>query len=176
MCLIIHESDTPRRCVDTSIIPTSHVPTRAARPAFAHIAAGVATGFGWLMCTLAAGAVAAFAALVLGVRPIWPLLLLALPLTLALKFCGCLIDHWAAPLAAAAVLLAGFYAACLVAIARVAAATGFPFGLAFRTGGIALTLQVAKLGLNALSILVYAGAAVLAAALATRLASPRHRA
>lgn len=125
------------------------------------------SAFGWLMCTLAAGAVAAFAALVIGVHPSWLVLLLAVPLTVVLKFCGCLYTRWAGAVAVAAVLLAGFYAACLVAIARVAAATGFPFGEAFRTGGVGLTLQVAKLGLSAASILVYAAAAVLAAMLAT---------
>ncbi|TAN09050.1 MAG: hypothetical protein EPN38_00715 [Rhodanobacteraceae bacterium] len=161
--------------MNISIIPASHAPARKSRATLAKVAAGAGTGFGWLMCTLATGAVAAFAALVLGVRPSWLLLLLALPLTVALKFCGCLYGRWSAPVAAASVLLAGFYAACLVAIARIAAATGFPFGLAFRTGGIALTLQVAKLGLNALSVLVYAGAAALAAALAARLASSGDR-
>jgi vitamin B12 transport system permease protein len=128
---------------------------------------GASTGFGWLMCTLATGAVAAFAALVMGVRPSWTVLLLTIPLTLVLKFCGCLYQRWAGSVAALAVLLAGAYAACLVAIARVAAATGYPFGEAFRTGGIGLTLQVAKLGLSAASVLLYAGAAVLAAIIAT---------
>lgn len=125
------------------------------------------SAFGWLMCTLAAGAVAAFAALVIGIRPCWLILLLAIPLTAVLKLCGCLYPRWAGPVAAGAMLLAGFYAGCLVAIARIAAATGFPFGEAFRTGGVGLTLQVAKLGLDALSVLVYAAAAVLAAILAT---------
>lgn len=125
------------------------------------------------MCTLAAGAVAAFAALVFGIRPSWVILLLAAPLTVALKLCGSLVAHWAAPVAIAAVLLAGFYAACLFAIVRIAAATGFPFGLAFRTGGIGLTVQVARLGLNAMSVLVYAAAAVVAAALANWLARRR---
>lgn len=136
---------------------------------------GVTSAFGWLMCTLAAGALAAFAALVIGMRPSWLILVLALPLAWVLKVCGCLVARWAAPIAATAVLLAGFYATCLVAVARIAAATGFPFGLAFRTGGIGLTLQVAELGLDALSILVYAAAAVAAAVLATWLASSGDR-
>ncbi len=119
------------------------------------------------MCTLATGAVAAFAALVADIRPCWLILLLAAPLTLVLNFCGCLYARWAGVIAAVAILLAGFYAACLVALARVAAATGFPFGQAFRTGGPGLVLQIAKLGLSAVSVLVYAGAAVLAAMLAT---------
>lgn len=125
------------------------------------------SAFGWLMCTLAAGAVAAFAALVIGIRPCWVILLLALPLTLVLKLCGCLYARWAAVVAALAILLAGFYAVCLASVARIAAATGFPFGEAFRTGGVGLTLQVAMLGLDALSVLVYAAAAVMAAAFGT---------
>jgi len=133
------------------------------------------SAFGWLMCTLAAGAVAAFAAIVFGIRPCWPILVLALPLTLVLKLCGCMVARWGAAIAAVAVLLAGFYATCLVAVARIAAATGFPFGQAFRAGGVGLTLQVAELGLNAIAVLVYAGAAVLAAALAAWLASLRDR-
>jgi hypothetical protein len=146
------------------------MPARPVVKVLARILAGFTSAFGWLMCTLATGATAAFVAIVIGVRPCWIILLLALPLTLVLKFCGCIIERWAAVVAALAVLLAGFYAAALVAIARTAAAIGFPFGQAFRTGGIGLILQVAELGLNALSILVYAGAAIIAALLATRLA------
>jgi hypothetical protein len=138
----------------------------------ARVIGGLTSAFGWLMCTLATGALAAFAALVIGIRPSWLILVLALPLAWVLNVCGCLVARWAAPIAAAAVLLAGFYATCLVAIARIAAVTGFPFGMAFRTGGIGLTLQVAELGLGALSILVYAAAAVAAAILATRLVRP----
>jgi hypothetical protein len=136
---------------------------------------GAATSiFGWLMCTLAAGAVAAFAALVLDSRPCWLILALALPLAWVLQKCGCLYARAPGSAAAFAVLLAGFYAICLVAISHIAAATGFPFGEAFRTGGIGLTLQVAELGLDALSILVHATAAVAAAVFATRLARPRY--
>jgi vitamin B12 transport system permease protein len=125
------------------------------------------------MCTLATGAVAAFAALVIGLRPSWLVLLLAVPLTIVLKFCGCLHARWAGIVAALGVLLAGGYAACLVAVAQVSAATGYPFGQAFRTGGVGLMLQVAKLGLSAASVLLYAGAAVLAAIIATWLVKPR---
>lgn len=138
----------------------------------ARVFGGLTSVFGWLMCTLATGAVAAFAALVIGIRPSWGILVLALPLAWVLKMCGCLLARWGAAIAALAVLLAGFYAACLVAIARIASVTGFPFGQAFRTGGIGLTLQVAQLDLDALSILVYAAAAVAAAILATWLARP----
>ncbi|MGH8191034.1 MAG: hypothetical protein ACREP2_06275 [Rhodanobacteraceae bacterium] len=136
------------------------------------VAGGVFSAFGWLMCTLAAGAVAAFVSLVVGIRPCWLVLAIALPLTLVLKVCGCLVTRWGGAVAVLAVLLAGFYATCLVAIARIAAATGFPFGQAFTTGGIGLTLQVAELGLDAVAILVYAAAAVAAAILATWLARP----
>ncbi len=121
------------------------------------------------MCTLAAGAIAAFAGLLVGTRPAWPLLVLALPLVFVLKLCGCLDHRLAAPIAALAVLLAGFYAECLTAVARIAAVLGFPFGLAFRTGGPGLTLQVAELSLNVVAVLIYAAAAVLAAIAATRL-------
>lgn len=121
------------------------------------------------MCTLAAGAVAAFIALMGGVRPCWPLLILAIPLAFALKLCGSLGHRWAAPIAAVALLLAGFYAECLAAVARIAAVLGFPFGLAFRTGGLGLTLQVAELSLNVTTVLTYAAAAVLAAIVAARL-------
>lgn len=145
---------------------------RKRAPIVALVAGGLTSAFGWLMCTLAVGAVAAFAALVLGIRPSWLILVLALPLTLALNLCGCLVPRWAGPIAAFAVLLAGFYAVCLVAIARIAAATGFPFGQAFRTGGFGLTLQVAVLGLDAIAILVYAAAAVAAGLLATWLTRP----
>jgi len=129
--------------------------------------------FGWLMCTLAAGAVAAFAAIVLGVRPGLPILVLTLPLTLMLKACGCLSTRGSAAIAVIAVLLAGFYATCLVAVARIAATTGYAFGEAFRTGGVGLMLQVAELGLDALTVLVHAGAAVIAAAFAAWLARSR---
>jgi hypothetical protein len=125
------------------------------------------------MCTLAAGAVAAFAAIVLGVRPGLPILVLALPLTLMLKACGCLSTRGSAAIAVTAVLLAGFYATCLVAVARIAATTGYAFGEAFRTGGVGLMLKVAELGLDAIKVLVHAGAAVIAAAFAAWLARSR---
>lgn len=144
---------------------------RQPRAIVAGVIGALTAGFVWLTCTLAAGAISAFAALVMGIRPCWMILVLALPLTLVLKICGCLQARWAAVVAALAILLAGFYAACLVSVARIAAATGFPFGEAFRTGGIGLTLQVTLLGLDALAVLVYAAAAVVAAAFGTWLAS-----
>lgn len=153
-------------CVDD---PAHPLPATSAHNPSAWLgrAVGVLTSaFGWLMCTLATGAVSAFAAIVIGIPPSWWVLVLAAPLTVVLKFCGCLYARWAGPVAAFAVLVAGFYAACLVALARIAAVTGFPFGLAFHTGGFGLVLQVEKLGLSAPSILVYAGAAVLAFMLA----------
>ncbi len=148
---------------------------QAPNTAIARVFGCLTSAFGWLMCTLAAGAVSAFAAIVLGIRPGWPILVLALPLTLVLKLCGCMAARWAPHIAAVAVLLAGTYATCLVAVARIAAATGFPFGEAFRAGGIGLTLQVAELGLDAVSVLVHAGAATIGAAFAAWLASSGDR-
>ncbi|HEU0277852.1 MAG TPA: hypothetical protein VFQ95_08530 [Rhodanobacteraceae bacterium] len=152
--------------------PAAPAPAGASRRPSRNVSviAIVTAAFGWLMCTLAAGAIAAFVGLMGSVRPCWPLLVLALPLAYVLKLCGCLGNRWAAPIAAAAVLLAGFYAECLAAVARIAAVLGFPFGLAFRTGGVGLTLQVAELSLNVIAVLAYAGAAVLAAIAATRAA------
>lgn len=147
----------------------------ASTSTLARAVGGLLSVFGWLMCTLATGAVAAFVAIVIEVRPCWIILVLAIPLILVLRLCGCLPTRGAATAATIAVLLAGAYATCLVAVARIAAVTGFPFGLALRTGGIGLTLQVAELGLDALAVLVYAGAAVAAAALAARLTRPRTR-
>lgn len=155
---------------DSARTPPAGASARTASTTLARLLGGLMSAFGWLMCTLAAGAIAAFAAIVIGIRPCWPILALALPLTLVLKLCGCTHARWAAPIAIGAILLAGFYAACLVAIARIAAITGFPFGQAFRAGGIGLTLQVAELGLNAIAVLVYAGAAVMAAVFAAWLA------
>lgn len=161
--------------MDDSATRPANESTRGAHSAIARVAGCLTSAFGWLMCTLATGAVSAFAAIVLGIRPCWPILVLALPLTLVLKLCGCMFARWAPQIAAVAVLLAGAYAACLVAVARIAAATGFAFGEAFSAGGIGLTLQVAELGLDAVSVLVYAGAAIIGAAFAAWLASSGDR-
>ena len=123
------------------------------------------------MCTLAAGAVASFASLLLGVRPYWLILIFALPLTWLLHACGCLYRPRASVIAALAVLVAALYAINLDAVARIAAVTGRPFGDAFRTGGIGLTWQVAELGLNPIAIAIIVVAAALAALLARALAS-----
>jgi hypothetical protein len=155
--------------VADSVIQPSSDAAPVTRAGFADVLTGLTAAFGWLMCTLAAGAVAAFASMVLAVRPCWLILLLALPLTWVLKLCGCLYARLAGPVAALAVLVAAFYAVCLVAIARIAAVTGYSFGAAFHTGGIGLTLQVAELGLDAKAVLVYAAAAIVAALLAARL-------
>lgn len=160
---------------DSAIHQPAAASTGAARSNAARAFAALTSAFGWLMCTLATGAVAAFAALVFGMRPCWAILVLALPLTLVLRMCGCLHVRWPAAVAALAIVLAGSYAVCLVAVARIAAATGFPFGQAFRIGGIGLTLQVGMLGLDALEVLVYAAAAVAAAAFAAWLARTRRR-
>jgi hypothetical protein len=161
----------PLRLDDSVSMPPATASVHTAGTLMGRVLGCLTSAFGWLMCTLAAGAVAAFAAIVFDVRPCWPVLVLALPLTLVLKACGCMSTRGSAAIAAIAVLLAGCYAICLVAVARIAAATGLPFGAAFRTGGIGLTLQVAELGLDALAVLVYAGAAVIAAAFAAWLAS-----
>lgn len=158
--------------MDDSANPLPSASTHTTSAWLARALGVLTSAFGWLMCTLATGAVSAFAAIVIGIPPSWLVLVLAIPLTVVLKFCGCLYARWAGPVAALAVLLAGFYAACLVALARIAAVTGFPFGLAFRTGGMGLVAQVAKLGLSAPSLLIYAGAAALAWMLATRLVRP----
>lgn len=162
-----------RNRVDDIATTQPGAPTRPARALPVRVLGAVTTAFGWLMCTLATGAVAAFATMVSGLRPFLPILLLAAPLAVVLKLCGCLGRRWPGPFAALAVLLAAAYAECLVAVARIASTTGFPFGLAFRTGGLGLTLQVAELGLSALSIVVYACAAILAAAVATWMARAR---
>lgn len=128
------------------------------------------------MCTLAAGAVAAFASLVLGMRPYWLILILALPLTWLLHACGCLYRPRAGAIAALAVLVAALYAINLDAVARIAAVTGRPFGDAFRTGGIALMWQVAELGLHSTAVAVIVTAAALAALLARWLAHRRRAA
>lgn len=161
---------------DSASTSPTHASADSADSTMARVFGCLTSAFGWLMCTLAAGAVAAFAAIVFDIRPCWPILVLALPLTLVLRLCGCMAARWSAAIAAVAVLLAGFYATCLVAVARIAAATGFPFGQAFRAGGIGLTLQVAELGLDAVAVLVYAGAAVIAAVFAAWLARPAARA
>lgn len=156
--------------MDPSIETAPAAAARAARSTRAGVAAGVSAVIAWLVCTLAAGALAAFGALVAGIRPSWLMLVLAIPLTVVLRYCGCLRAPWAAAVAALAVLVAGFYAANLTAVARIAGTLGFTFGQAFRTGGVGLTLQVAELGLDALAIAVYAVAAVLAALVTLRLA------
>ncbi len=129
----------------------------------------LASCFAWLMCTLATGAVAALVALWFEVQACWPLLALTAPLVWVLGLCGSLHRRHAAWSAAAAVLLAAVYASCLTALARVAAATGYTFGDALRTGGLALVWQVARLGLDVMSVLGFAAATVLGAALAVRL-------
>lgn len=149
------------------------IATATARSPAAALTGVIVASFGWLMCTLAAGAVSAFASMLLGVRPYWLVLLLAAPLAWVLGRCGCLWRRQPGAPAALAVALAAFYATSLVAVARIAAATGYTFGAAFRTGGIALTLQVARLGLDAYAVLAYAAAAVIAALTASRIGRPR---
>ncbi|MGN6312968.1 MAG: hypothetical protein ACTHMO_04305 [Rhodanobacteraceae bacterium] len=129
--------------------------------------------FAILMCALALGAVVALLALFTGIRPCWWMLPGAMVLTWILRATGSLGGGSLAPaLAAFAVLLAGAYAECLAAIARVAAITGASFSEAWHLGGAALTWQIAELGLSPLSVLVYAAAAIIAGALAMRPARP----
>lgn|SRR5690348_1998863 len=128
--------------------------------------------FALLMCALALGAVVALLALFTGIRPCWWMLPGAIVLTWILRVTGSLGGSLAPVLAAFAVLLAGAYAECLTAIARVAAITGASFSEAWHLGGAALTWQIAELGLSPLSVLVYAAAAIIAGSLATRPARP----
>lgn len=128
--------------------------------------------FAVLMCALALGAVVALLALFTGIRPCWWMLPGAVVLTWILRGTGSLRGKLAPGIAAFAVLLAGAYAECLTAIARVAAITGASFSEAWHLGGAALTWQVAELGLSPLSVLVYAAAAIIAGWMATRNARP----
>ena len=138
--------------------------TSHARPSLApRLARALLSAFAILMCALALGAVVALLALFTGVRPCWWMLPGAIVLTWILRATGSLGGPLAAGLAAFAVLLAGAYAECLTAIARVAAITGASFSEAWRLGGTALTWQVAELGLSPMSVLVYAAAAIIAA-------------
>ncbi|HEX7130138.1 MAG TPA: hypothetical protein VF217_08760 [Rhodanobacteraceae bacterium] len=149
-------------------------PTEPARTSLAARLARVSlSAFAILMCALALGAVVALLALSTGIRPCWWMLPGAVVLTLLLRATGSL-NGWPAPgLAASAVLLAGAYAECLDAIARVAAITGANFSEAWRLGGAALAWQVAELGLSPISVLVYAAAAIIAGWVATRGARPQ---
>lgn len=124
---------------------------------------GVLSVLAVLMCALALGAVVALIALFTGVRPCWPMLPGAPLLVWVLRGTGSLRGRFAPAAAVIAVLLAGFYAECLTAIARIAAITGASFAETLRLGGSALTLQVAELGLSPLSILVYAAIALFCA-------------
>lgn len=140
------------------------VRTSHARPPLApRIARALLSAFAILMCALALGAVVALLALFIGVRPCWWMLPGAIVLTWILRATGSLGGRLAPGLAALSVLLAGAYAECLTAIARVAAITGASFSEAWHLGGTALTWQVAELGLSPMSVLVYAAAAIIAA-------------
>jgi hypothetical protein len=124
--------------------------------------------FAIAVCALALGAVAGLAALFGGVRTCWPMLIGAPVLTWILRASGSLRVPLAPLFAAAAVLLAGAYAECLDAIARISAVTGASFAEAWHLGGAAFALQVAELGLSPLSVIVYAVAAIVAASMASR--------
>lgn len=138
--------------------PTDH--TRVSL--MARLARALLSAFALLMCALALGAVVALLALFFGIGPCWWMLPGAVVLSWILRATGSLGGRLAPGIAAFAVLLAGAYAECLTSIARVAAITGASFSEAWHLGGAALTWQVAELGLSPLSVLVYAGAAVVA--------------
>ncbi|HJU25549.1 MAG TPA: hypothetical protein VJ722_02620 [Rhodanobacteraceae bacterium] len=122
--------------------------------------------FAIVVCALALGAVTGLIALFSGLRACWPMLLGAPLLTWILRGTGSLRLPLAPLFAAAAVLLAGAYAECLDAIARISAVTGASFSEAWHLGGAAFMLQVAELALSPLSVLIYAAEAILAAWLA----------
>ena len=150
--------------------------SRSSPPVRASLASSIArallSAFAVLMCALALGAVIALLALFSGIRPCWWMLPGAFVLTWILRATGSLSGRLAPAIAVFAVLLAGAYAECLTAIARVAAITGASFSEAWHLGGAALAWQVAELGLSPLSVLVYAAAAVIAAGMAARRAGP----
>ncbi|HEX6614258.1 MAG TPA: hypothetical protein VF022_10375 [Rhodanobacteraceae bacterium] len=146
--------------------------SRATEPVRTPLAARLArvslSAFAILMCALALGAVVALLALSTGIRPYCWMLPGAIVLTWLLRATGSLHGRPAPALAASAVLLAGAYAECLIAIARVAAITGANFSEAWRLGGAALAWQVAELGLSPVGVLIYAAAAILAGWMARR--------
>jgi len=147
---------------DASQHPQSHI-----SPAL-RIARVLLAAFAVLMCALALGAVVALLSLFAHIRPCWPMLIGAPLLIWILHGTGSLRGRIAPAVAAFAVLLAGTYAECLTAIARVSATTGASFSEAWHLGGAGLMLQVAELGLSPLSVLVYAAAMIIAGGMATR--------
>lgn len=139
-------------------------PTQPAPPLLAaHALRAALSALAVLMCALALGAVIGLISLFVSIRAGWLMLIGAPLLAWVLRASGSLQGRLAQFTAAAAVLLAGAYAECLDAIARVAGVTGASFAEAWRLGGAGLMLQVAELGLSPLGVLVYAAAAVLAA-------------
>jgi hypothetical protein len=122
--------------------------------------------FAVLVCALALGAVIGLIALFARISPCWPMLLGAPLLTWVLRASGSLRIPFAPLFAALAVLLAGAYAECLDAIARISAVTGASFSEAWHLGGVGFALQVAELALSPLSVIVYGVAAIFAAYLA----------
>ncbi len=119
--------------------------------------------FAIVVCALALGAVIGLISLFGRMSPCWPMLIGAPVLAWVLRASGSLRVPLAQLFVAAAVLLAGAYAECLDAIARISAVTGASFSEAWHLGGAAFTLEVAELGLSPLSIIVYAAAAIIAA-------------
>lgn len=138
-------------------------PVQAPVSATSRLLRGALSVLAIVMCALALGAVLALLSLFIGVRPCWPMLLGAPLLIMVLRGTGSLQGRFAPVAAVLAVVLASVYAECLAAVARVAAVTSATFAESLRLGGVALALQVAKLGLSPLSVLVYAAAAVIGA-------------
>jgi len=124
--------------------------------------------FAIVVCALALGAVIGLVSLFGHISPCWPMLLGAPVLAWILRASGSLRISLAPLFVAIAVLLAGAYAECLDAIARISAVTGASFSEAWRLGGASFTLQVAELALSPLSIIVYTAAAIIAAGVARR--------
>ena len=139
----------------------SHSPASGSASIAGRVLRGVLSVLAILMCALALGAVLALLSLFAGIRPCWLMLVGAPLLVLVLLATGSLQGRIAPAAAAFAVLLAGGYAECLDAVARIAALTGATFTETLHTGGIALTMQVAELGLSPLNVMVYAAAAII---------------
>lgn len=121
------------------------------------------------MLGLAAGAVWMLAAVSLGQMASW----LALPAGWLL---AAAMRHWvypghrigAATLAAAATLLAAIYVSVLIVAARIAGSMGIGLVDALRTAGVAMLLELARLGLSWGAALWFFAGIVLAAILGAR--------
>jgi vitamin B12 transport system permease protein len=126
-----------------------------------------------VMLGLAAGAVWMVAAVSLGSVAAWLVLPAAWLLAAAMR-------HWVCPghrvgaalLAAAATALAATYLSVLIAAARIAGSMGIGLIDALRTAGVAMLLELARLGLSTGSALWFVAGVVLAALLGARVSRP----